>query len=66
VDHTPRAYVPSAKNQGQSQFLCHVERIETSLNVWLVGPNYELRFFSRDCGIRMTPKPSFLAAMAIC
>ena len=35
--------------------LCHVERSETSLDVTRhTAAANDLRFFSRDCGIRMT------------
>jgi len=43
----------------RAQFIkwrCHVERSETSLLGSLTRPSrFDPRFFSRDCGIRMTP-----------
>ena len=40
--------------------LCHVERSETSLDVnWPAASPGDLRFFSRDRGIRMTAKRGF-------
>ena len=43
-----------------AHLLCHVERSETSLDVnWPAASPGELRFFSRDRGIRMTVKRGF-------
>ena len=43
-----------------AHLLCHVERSETSLDAtWHTAAANGLRFFSRDCGIRMTATRGF-------
>jgi hypothetical protein len=46
-----------------SHLLCHVERSETSLDMTAHTPAAnDLRFFPRDCGIRMTATRGFRRA----
>ena len=55
----------TSRLSGMSHPPCHVERSETSLDKSRnTAAANDLRFFSRDCGIRMTATRSFSCANA--
>jgi hypothetical protein len=58
VDYTRQGLrIQYQEPPGYSQFLCHVERSETSLTILAVWPKDELRFFA---SLRMTQAMDFM------